>query len=425
MSTRRRWLLVTLAGSLGALLVALWLVQRWVGGAGLRDHLAAELGLALGVPVTFGQVVLDVWPRPALALVDMRVQSTPELLVRRLEARPAVAALLSGRLELATLVVRAGELPQAGLDDALARRNKSLAVAGAQIQSADAAPGRSVAPQRLLLDGLTWRSAAGEAITVDAEARLGADAWPELLTAKVVAGTLQGTQLRLERVSGDYQLRMDVAGGSVIGRIGLVQSAEPPALWQLNGQLETKGVALAALTRNRLSGALQASTTLQASAATAGALADALHTQSRFAVQGAVVHGVDLARAVQTVGLSRGGETRLDALAGQLNSKGRAVVLNNLVASSGLLSASGNVALSPARALSGRVNVNLGASVVGDAVGVPLLVSGTLDAPQLTLTRAAMVGAAIGTLVLPGVGTGAGASLGDKIGGKLQGLFGK
>ena len=162
-----------------------------------------------------------------------------------------------------------------------------------------------------------------------------------------------------------------------------------------------------------------------ASAATAGALVDALHTQSRFAVQGAVVHGVDLARAVKTVGMSRGGDTRLDTLAGQLNSKGRAVVLNNLVAGSGLLSASGNVALTPARVLSGRVNVNLGATVVGDAVGVPLLVGGTLDAPQLTLTRAAMVGAAIGTMVLPGVGTGAGASLGDKIGGKLQGLFGK
>ena len=416
MNSRRRWLLVTLAGSLGALLVALWLVQRWVGGAGLRDHLAAELGSTLGVPVTLGRVVVDLWPLPALALDDVRVLSTPELLVRRLEVRPAVAALLSGRLELATLVVRATELPQAGLDDALARRKKSLAAA---------APGRGTAPQRVLLDALTWRSAAGEAVTVNAEARLGSDAWPELVTAKIVAGSLQGTQLRLERVTGDYQLRLDVAGGSVVGRIGLVQSAEPPTRWQLKGQLETKGVALAALTRNQLSGVLQASTTLQASAATAGALVDALHTQSRFAVQGAVVHGVDLARAVKTVGMSRGGETRLDTLAGQLNSKGRAVVLNNLVASSGLLSASGNVALTPGRALSGRVNVNLGATVVGDAVGVPLLVSGTLDAPQLTLTRAAMVGAAIGTMVLPGVGTGAGASLGDKIGGKLQGLFGK
>lgn len=69
--------------------------------------------------------------------------------------------------------------------------------------------------------------------------------------------------------------------------------------------------------------------------------------------------------------------------------------------------------------------MNLGASVVGKAVGVPLVVVGTLDAPTVTLTRGAMLGAAIGTLVMPGVGTGAGASVGDAIGDALKGVFGK
>ena len=93
------------------------------------------------------------------------------------------------------------------------------------------------------------------------------------------------------------------------------------------------------------------------------------------------------------------------------------------------MSASGNVAVAPSRALSGRVNVELGSSVLPaaakGAVGVPLVVGGTLDAPELTLTRAALIGAAIGTVVMPGVGTGAGASLGDKVGEKLKGLFGR
>ena len=99
--------------------------------------------------------------------------------------------------------------------------------------------------------------------------------------------------------------------------------------------------------------------------------------------------------------------------------------LNNLVASSGALSASGNVAMAPNRSLNGRVNVSLGAATLGDTVGVPLVVGGTLDAPAVTLTRAAMVGAALGSLVMPGVGTGAGASMGDKVGERLKGLFGK
>jgi hypothetical protein len=160
-----------------------------------------------------------------------------------------------------------------------------------------------------------------------------------------------------------------------------------------------------------------------------GALADVLQTQSSFTARNAVVHGIDLAKAVKTVGLSRGGETRLDVLAGQVQTRGKNIQLSNLVASSGILSASGNVAISPASALSGRINVELGVSVLPSAakgvVGVPLVVGGTLDAPEVNLTRAALVGAAIGTAVLPGVGTGAGASLGDKVGEKLKGLFGR
>ena len=152
---------------------------------------------------------------------------------------------------------------------------------------------------------------------------------------------------------------------------------------------------------------------------------DALQTHSKFTVRNAVVHGIDLAKAVRTVGLSRGGETRLDTLVGQISTKGKAVQFTNLVASSGILSTSGNVALSPNRVLSGQVSVNLGAGANGPSFGVPLLVGGTLDAPTVTLTRAAMLGAAIGTAVLPGVGTGAGASLGGKLGDKFKGLFGK
>ena len=125
------------------------------------------------------------------------------------------------------------------------------------------------------------------------------------------------------------------------------------------------------------------------------------------------------------MGLSRGGETRLDTLAGQVNTRGRVVQLSNLVASSGLLAASGEVNLLANQAVRGRVLVHLGPAAVGQAMGVPLVVAGTLEDPQLTLTRSALLGAAIGTMVMPGVGTGAGASIGDKIGNSTQGLFGK
>ena len=146
-------------------------------------------------------------------------------------------------------------------------------------------------------------------------------------------------------------------------------------------------------------------------------------TQTRFTVRDALISGIDLAKAVETVGLSRGGSTRLDTLAGQVATQGRAIQLSNLVATSGALAAQGQVNVSPQGALSGRITVDL--TTRKGALGVPLAVGGTLDDPSVMLTRGAMLGAAIGTLVAPGAGTAAGASQGEKIGEKLKGLFGR
>lgn len=99
--------------------------------------------------------------------------------------------------------------------------------------------------------------------------------------------------------------------------------------------------------------------------------------------------------------------------------------LSNLAASSGVLSATGQVAITPNRAVSGRVSVDLAAAALGGAVSVPLVVGGTLDAPEVTLTRGALIGAAIGTAILPGVGTGAGVSIGDKVGQGFKKVFGR
>jgi hypothetical protein len=193
----------------------------------------------------------------------------------------------------------------------------------------------------------------------------------------------------------------------------------------LTGQLNTENVEVSALTApsKPLTGKLQAQTTLRSEFREPGQVVDVLTTQTRFTVRDAIVQGIDLQKAVQTVGLSRGGLTNLDTLAGQVATQGKAVQLTNLVATSGALSATGNVAIAPSKALSGRVNVDL-ASTKG-ALGVPLVVGGTIDEPSVTLTRGAMVGAALGTLVAPGAGTAAGASTGDKIGESLRGLFGK
>ena len=415
---RRSWM-VAIGVFAAGLLVAVLLLQRWLGSDLVRDWAAGQLSAAAGARVSVGRVALDLWPVPALALLDVALQTRAPLLVQRVQVRPSWDALLRGRIEVASLLLRQADLPQVGLDEWLLMRQKA---ARAEPVPSVGTPGL---PHRVVVESLAWRSTAGELMVVDADAHLDVQGWPAAARVLVVKGPWAGTQLDLLRVGSPYQVQLALGGGTVRGTVELSERGPAKAGWVLAGRLETKGVAMAGLTGNRLGGALEASTELSASAPTPGALADVLQTRSHFTVRNAVLQGVDLARAVKTVGLSRGGQTPLDTLTGKLATRGRAVMLSDLVASSGALSARGDLTVSPSRVLSGRVVVNLGAAVVGDVLGVPLVVSGTLDAPQLMLTRSALVGAAIGTMVMPGIGTGAGATLGDKIGGKLQGLFGK
>lgn len=418
-------------------------LHGWVGSDDFRQRVQQEASAALGLPVRVGGIDVALWPLPAVALSGIEVQSRPPLTLARLELRPGWAALLQGRLEVATLVLREAVLPQQAIDAILLslqkKKQSALASPGLQPKRASnlqpAAAAAVVAagetavdrwlPRRALLQDVSWVSLKGSRTTVDAGMRLGADSLPEEASLKVTQGHLRGLNGSLRREeAGQWALRVEVGGGTVAGRLGMQRAAAAQGgqALVLQGQLETRGVEVSALTApNRpLSGRLEASTTLKAAAATTAGLVDALQTQTRFTVKDAVLNGMDLVKAVQTVGLSRGGQTRLDTLAGQVQSQGRAAQLNNLVASSGALSATGNVAVSASQALSGRVSVSL-----GNTVGVPLVVGGTLAAPEVTLTRGALLGAAVGTVVMPGVGTGAGMELGDRLGQGLNKLFGK
>ena len=290
-----------------------------------------------------------------------------------------------------------------------------------------------------MLEDVTWRNLRGDATTFAADAELDPQGLPQSLHLAVSAGALQGARVTATRRQAaaagaadagapSWDVRIAHAGGTIEGPMTVRVPQGEETQWSLRGQFETRNLELGALRTGAsgpLSGRLRASTRWSAKAASTAGLAQALVSQSTFTVDDAVVRGIDLAKAVQTVGLSRGGQTRLDTLSGQVSTRGSAIVLSNLAASSGALSATGDVSVAASRVLSGRVNVHLAAKVVGKAVGVPLVVGGTLDAPTVTLTRGAMVGAAIGTLVMPGVGTGAGASVGEAIGEKLKGLFGK
>jgi len=405
---------------LGGVALAL---QHWVGSEDFRGRVNQQASSALGVPVVVGRVTVDVWPLPAVGLDQVQIKSAPPLTLARIEARPSWAPLLQGRLEIKTLLVRDAVVPERAVAAIAAAFQKKQRVA--KDSPKESRGTMAFLPRRTVLDQVTWVSAKGESTTIDAEAALDEDGLPGSARMEVRKGRLEGARTTLQRQPDHWALRADIGGGTVIGKLQLQTTAKGASV--LQGQFDTANVEVGALTApsKTLTGRLEAHTTLRSEFREPGAITDALQSQTRFTVRNAVVHGIDLAQAVKTVGMNRSGETRLDTLAGNVATQGRTVQLNNLVATSGVLSANGAVTMTPNRDLSGRVTVSLTSAAAGGALGVPLTVGGTLDSPNVTLSRGALVGAALGTVLAPGVGTGAGASVGDRVGESLRGLFGK
>lgn len=424
MNRKLKWVTLVLVVLLLLLAAGVLELQRWVGTDDFRARVAKEASQALGVNVTLTRVDVTVWPLPGVSLGGIEIQTRPPLTLEELAVSPSWSGLLRGRIELATVLVRKATLPQVSIDSLIASlQKKKQARKNPRGSEAENDSNSQYIPQRTVLDQVTWVSAKGSSITLNADARLNAQGLPDDVAVQILKGQWQGAKAHLQRQGNDWTVGMEVGGGTIKGKAQLQPALQPGAEFMLKGTLETRTVEVAALASSAqpvLSGRLDADSTFSVRTASVGALADVLQTHSKFTVHKAVLHGIDLARAIKTVGLSRGGETALDALAGQVHTQGHGAQLTNLVASSGALSASGNVALAPSRSLSGRVTVEL-----GGAVGVPLVVGGTLDAPEVTLTRGALIGAAIGTVVMPGVGTGAGASMGDKVGSGLNKLFGR
>lgn len=396
-------------------------LQWWLRTDDFRQRVEREGSTALGVPLKLGRLSVDLWPLPAVAAEDVRIQTKPQLTLGRVEARPVWAGLLAGELQIATLMVRQAVLPQTAINAlaaaALQRRPKAAAPPPTKKQAL-------VIPRRAVLDDVTWIDEKGQRMTVDAEAELGADGLLDTAALQVLQGRFAGAKANVKRdADGQWPVRIDIGGGRVAGKLQLKPAASGAQV--LSGQLKTENVEVSALTApsKTLTGKLQAQTTLRSEFRDLGQLADLLTSQTRFTVHDAVIQGIDLAKAVETVGLSRGGLTRLDTLAGQVDTQGKAVHVTNLVATSGALAANGNVSMAANRSLSGRIAVDLKTSK--GAVAVPLAVGGTIDDPSVMLTRGALLGAAIGTVIAPGVGTGAGAASGDRLGEKLKGLFGR
>jgi hypothetical protein len=375
MHAQSKWAIGIVGGVVVLVGVAVAALAQWAGSADFRVRAQLAASQALGVPVSLGEIDVTLWPALGVAVSDVRIHTRPALTLAQIDATPVWSSMLLGQPALDALVVRQAVLPQQGILALMAALQK-------QAPKAAGKTGDPMAnlPRRIELDQVTWVDASKQRLTVNAEVRFGGEPLPDNASVEVVGGRYTGTKARLEREGDAWQLQADVGGGTLTGPLRL--QAQRGGGWRLSGEIATDKVEVAALTApsRSLTGKLEARTSLQADFKDPGALVDALRTQTRFTVRRAVLHGIDLAAAVRTLGISRSGETPFDTLTGQVTTQGQAVQLSNLVANSGSLSATGQVALSPERALNGRVNVTL----AGGALGVPVNVGGTMDTPSAT-----------------------------------------
>jgi AsmA-like protein len=222
-------------------------------------------------------------------------------------------------------------------------------------------------------------------------------------------GTLKGRQLEVAK------LEADLYGGRLVG----AARADWGKQLQLAGSAHLAGVDLAPVQKAlgrpaKLSGRLQADAEFSTSARTAAELRGALTLDGPFEVLGGVYQGVDLSRAGELAGERRSGDaTHFEELKGTLELRGERVRLNQLCIRSPKIVAGGNVDIAPDKALSGKLHIAV--AQTGGFVGVPVALGGTTDEPSLRPSKGYLLSAAIGTALLPGIGTSIGLTLGGQL----------
>lgn len=406
--------LKTMLAAVAALVAAAALLLWWrlPSDAALAQRLAAEASSALGVPVRVGALDWQLLPRPQVTVHDVATEQEQPIVLRRLALQPRLLPLLSGRLELRSLVLDGATVVQRSLR--ALRRGDGAAGAPA------------VELERLAFYDVTWVSYSGVPVAYSGEARI--DRGLRLREARLWRpGQEPPADLHIVRDTTDEQeavqrlrLQARVGGGTGEGQARVL--VRPDGRLRLEGELAPRGIevqaALAAFNRRSpVAGRADGETRFAAEGDNPLALAQNLHTETRFRMQPATVLRFDLDRAIETLGREHAGQTRLERLTGRVETQntpdqGMVIRFADLRAEAGRLSASGSAVLQR-RQLQATAAVDL----VDGVVGVPMRIEGPLGKLQVTVSKAPLVGAAAGTAVLPGIGTAIGAAIGRMLGG--------
>ncbi|MET3378770.1 MULTISPECIES: AsmA-like C-terminal region-containing protein [Variovorax] len=418
----RRWLIgiaVALLLGAGALV--------WVVSARLPtdDEVAAKIAEGFekrfGVALKVGGAHWSLLPVPVLVLSDIATDQPRPITLRRATLRLQLAPLLQRVIAVDEIEIESLVLPRASVRAFRGKGPKPQEGSGNVVALPAPWTLAPVPVELLRWRDVVWIDRRDISLAYDGDVRFD-PGWRPRQARLERASVTPPVRLRLDRQAGQdrWRTRIDAGGGTWNGVSRL--ETLPDGKLQFSAELEPRQIDIESLVqafdrRTSVAGKFSGNTTLVAEAGSSeelGALIRSLHTRTTFSVQPATLTKLDVAKAVATAGVSRGGTTQLDELTGTVDTQGTedgvVIQYTNLKARSGVLTASGNLKLFN-RKLDGEIAVDL----VDGVIGVPLKIGGTASDPELSLTGAALTGAAIGSAVLPGVGTAIGARVGQQV----------
>ena len=435
---RRKWLWALLAvfGLVVSALAAPFLIpiSRYI------PQLTERVSARIGQPVSIRGLRLSLLPTPRLSIVGLKLGRHDEVSIERGSIVPDLLLLLSGDYVVRAIRADGVRIKESALDllDKLPRggggggvvvhkillRHVTFEHHVLKLPEFNLSVELSVVPFGTEIhawtdDGalkltLNTRGAGRARVALTGRRlRLPFDAAPLFFDALDASGVLDGARLVLPNVKGKLY------GGTIAGNLDLRWGKQ----WRIGGKADVAGVRIVPLQSAlgkpaRLSGRLSAKVSYSARARTGGQLGRALVLDAPFEIAGGEWHGVDLSRVAELpLGkLSSGGTTKFERMTGDLALRGKHIRVNEICVRSPSLVAAGRVAIAPDQKLSGKLDVSV--AKTGGFVGVPVALSGTTADPSLSLTKAGAIGAVIGTLLLPWIGTSLGLSAGSSLEGR-------
>ncbi|QHE83593.1 AsmA-like C-terminal region-containing protein [Hydrogenophaga sp. BPS33] len=411
----RRWAIAATA-LLGVLVVGAWLLARSYvpSNEELARRVESEFEARMGQALVVREARWRVRGTPVIELRDVHTVQPGEAGIRakRLAIYPQLLPLLDKRLVIDRLEVDGADVPRQAL---AAYRNK--------LQDAHDDQSASVVLRHLAFKDLTYTSYSGVPLRYDGDVTFNeTDRLPQHVSLRRsdarTPATLEATRDGKSDDGADvYRLQLQAGGGTARGQARLATSKG--GRMTLTGELTPRQVEIQALLesferRSVVGGRASGETTLRAEGDTVGELFRSLRTRSTLQVEGARLLRVDLDKAIKSLGEDRTGETPLDRLSGvmvtQNTAQGLKTSFTQVEAVAGSYSASGEATL-----YRRQIQAKGRLEAAGGVVDVPFSAHGPTRDPTFEMAWGSIAGAAIGTAVLPGIGTFIGAKIGGAV----------